>query len=67
MTMNKRKRISTIIKELKKALDKHGNLFVYYSSDYDWVLPIYSVEVVDEKKDPTNWENAPKEKVLYLG
>lgn len=62
MLYNRRIRISTLIKRLEKAKEKEGNLFVYYASDYDWALPIRDVSI---EEDP-GWDDAPKEKALYI-
>lgn len=58
----KRKRISNIIAQLQREMAKHGDLFVYYASDYDWATP---VRFATAETDP-GWEDAPKEKALYL-
>jgi len=60
--INKRQRISQIIKQLEKIRVEHGDLFVYYASDYDWCLPIYYVSIEED----SNWDNAPKGKACYL-
>ena len=54
--------ISELIEKLSKLKDKHGDLRVWYASDYDWALPINHASVEDNEP----WENAPIEPAVYL-
>ena len=49
-------KISQLIKKLQKIQDKHGDLIVYYQSDYDWGLQIRAVSVAEE----TGHEGVPE-------
>jgi len=57
-------KISDMLKILKEVQEQHGNLPVYYASDYDWIMPLGSFKVPKEK---THWENEPDYKFLYFG
>ena len=62
MVINRRQRISSIIKQLEKAKNEHGDLFVYYASDYDWCIQVYFATV----EDYTGMDGAAKGKALYF-
>ena len=55
--------ISELIKKLDELKKEHGDLEVFYASDYDWCLPI---KFADVRTDP-GWEDAPTDRPsVYL-
>jgi hypothetical protein len=52
-----------LLKKLQAERKIHGGkIKVFYASDYDWVLPLRCVEVIENP----GWEGAPKKKALYI-
>ena len=56
-------KLSDVIRIAQAALEEHGDLPVYYISDYDWVMPLRS----NGPKKQAGWDNEPKGKYFGLG
>ena len=57
-------KISKLIAKLQTMKDKHGDLDVYYASDYDYVVRLTKLEVATAEQ--CRWDGAPEKKTLYL-